>query len=102
MKKYQDEGNKKKEEKLIDILHKAIKDAGIKIKRDGWIEAEHNNPPNDRCEWLDVLLEGVDNDRRITVHFYFTHNSTKLEQLSVFEEEKKISYSDIKRITKLT
>ncbi len=77
---------------LIDGLHKAIVDIGIKVERDSWRENENSNPPNDYCQWLDINLP--DKDGNIyTIHFYFTHDSKILSSVQIFKSEVKKTYT---------
>jgi hypothetical protein len=71
--------------KLIDILYAELKDAGIKVKRDGWKENEHSNPPHDECEWLDIKLKKHRSKKKHVIHLYFTQNGTRLDSVEVWK-----------------
>lgn len=57
---------------------------GLKVNHDGWRENDFSDPPNDRCEWLDVNFKD-DKDEHWTIHFYFNQNSSKLNDIAVFK-----------------
>ena len=84
---------KTKKEKLINTLHKALLKAGIQVERDGWQENKHSVPPNDNCEWLDIILKDKDN-HKYTMHFYFTNESDKLDSVALYKAE--LIYDDDK------
>lgn len=71
--------------KTIDKLYQSLKDAGIKVKRDGWIETI---PKKDSCEWLDIKIKGKKRDgkkrKKYVIHLYFTENSTTLHAVEVW------------------
>ena len=86
--------------KLIDILHHSLEKAGYEVERDSWIENSNSTPPNDKCSWLDVRLpHATKEDKRYTVHFYFTENSTTLEDVRIFKSKKKTKWTEDKVIT---
>ena len=86
---------------LIDILHDAILKAGYAVERDGWRENEFSKPPNDRCSWLDIKLFDEENNL-VEVHLYFTQNSTRLDEVSVFKSKKKTGFGTPNLIAKRT
>ena len=76
---------KSKQTKLITQIQNALKDAGIKVKRDGWQENNASVPPNDNCEWLDIYLNKGKSKKKHIIHMYFSQNSNVLDTVEVWK-----------------
>lgn len=86
--------------KLIDILHDSLIKAGYEVNRDSWVENQNSTPPNDNCSWLDIQIpHREDENKRYTVHLYFSNDSTKLEDVSIFKSKKKTKWTSDKIIS---
>ena len=86
-------------DKLITILQKALLDAGYEVERDGWTENSSSVPPHDECEWLDASLFDREGNK-IDVHFYFSRNSTRLENLEIFKSKEKSGFNEPKLLAR--
>lgn len=82
--------------KLLDLLTRAVDDAGFSFLRDGWTETI---PVKDECGWLDIHLPWVD-DKRYCVHFYFDKNEQRLTEVSVWVQKRKYTEEDAELVSK--
>lgn len=89
----------KKQPLLIDTLEKALRKAGLEIERDGWTENSQSDPPHDECEWIDINLLDKEGNQ-ITVHFYFSQGSTRLDEVTVYKAKKRTGFDMPKTFAK--
>ncbi len=90
---------------LFEELCSAVKDMQkrnqdiIQVDIDGWSEPMESKLPKDKCSWIDISVLDKNGDK-LMVHFYFTQNSTRLDDMIVYHAKKLEGFDDDTQISK--